>query len=362
VATLAGNFNSLPNELILKIAFILPITDIIALRDASYFLLPILQSRIKPSSYLRSRGPFSNTENLIKVIAAHNAVLSGSRALDYFIPGSTSESSDWDFYVPSTPSSVIAVKTALKYLGFQFQTYLSRAVNIIRKESSVTLGRGHIISIAYKAYYSQHTFWSKEHTLLVGYILKRYPVLGNISLQLQPNSSIRWIDSIFPTTIYKDGTTSVVQSSENNLDNYSDSLSAKVIYGLAYMQGQEVPVQLIVGRIDPRRDISSNHFPPTVFKTIFSFYASHVQYILTKDTALYIYYTLALRKRAYRWFVPEIIYNKAEAAVQKYISRGYQFITAETESNLRSAQDKDTYYIGFSGSSTAGVQQIKGLR
>lgn len=158
MVTLAGNFDRLPNELILYISFMLPITDVMAFRDASYLSLPILRNRIKPSRYLQNRGPFIHTENLLEVMATHNAVLSGSRALEYFIPGSTTESSDWDFYVPSTPSSVMGVKMALEHSGVRFQTCLSRAANIMRKESAATLSRGHIISIAYEAYYSQPTF------------------------------------------------------------------------------------------------------------------------------------------------------------------------------------------------------------
>jgi hypothetical protein len=362
MATLAGSFNVLPNELILYISFMLPITDVIALRDASYLSIPILQSRIKPSRYLQSRGPFVGTENLFNVMETHNAVLSGSRALEYFIPGSTGTFSDWDFYVPSTPSSVAAVKTALEHSGVEFQTCLSRAANIMRKESAAILSRGHIVSIAYEAYYSQHTFWSKEHILIVECILKRYPMLSDISVHLRLNGSIRWIEGILPLLIPRDGATSVAQSMENDLDNYSGRLAAKVIHGVAWKRGKEVPVQLIVGKIDPRKDFTSDHFPPTVFKSIFAFYASHVQCILAKDAAPHMYYTLALNKRAYRWFVPEIIQNKAEAAVQKYILRGYQFIKAKTKSNLRSAQDEEACYIDFSGSSTTCVQQIKGLR
>lgn len=362
MATLAGDFDLLPNELILYISFMLPITDVMALRDASYLSLPVLQSRIKPSRYLQNKGPFVHTENLFKVMATHNALLSGSRALDYFIPGSTTESSDWDFYVPSTPSSVIVVKMALEHSGVRFQTCLSRAVDIMRKQSAATLSRGQIVSIAYEAYYSQPIFCSEEHMLIVGCILREYPMLSDMSVHLRLNGSIRWIEGIFPISIQKNGATSVVQSPENDLDNYSGSLSAKVIHGVSRKRGREVPVQLIVGKIDPRRDFGSDQFPPTVFKSIFSFYASHVQCMLTKDAALHMYYTLALSKMAYRWFVPEIIQNKAEAAVQKYISRGYQFINAGTENNLRSAQDRDACYIDFGGSGTACLQQIKGLR
>ncbi|KAH6705908.1 hypothetical protein EV126DRAFT_179272 [Verticillium dahliae] len=66
----------------------------------------------------------------------------------------------------------------------------------------------------------------------------------------------------------------------------------------------------------------------TVLRSLFSFYASHVQCFLAKHAAFHMYYKLALEKTAYQWQVPECVRETADAAVHKYQSHGYELKTA----------------------------------
>ncbi|KFA60163.1 hypothetical protein S40285_09706, partial [Stachybotrys chlorohalonatus IBT 40285] len=250
--TKEGLFEELPNELILQIAGLLPITDVLPLKSATYNSIQILEWRIQPSEYLKSTGPFINADDLMDVMAKHGAAVSGSRTLAYFLPGSAVNTSDWDIYVPPIPTSVMAVKNDLDHSGVTFESCLQRAARQLQK-GSVFLTANQMISIVHKANHLKRA-WLPQEQAVVDAIRRRYPALRNIG------------------------------------------------------------------------------------QSIFSFYASHVQCILTKHVAFHMYYTLAAQNTAYTWRVPQVLKGKAEAAIQKYKQRGFQFTTAPNGAdwNLRS--------------------------
>jgi hypothetical protein len=106
----------------------LPIKDVLALEAATYNSIPVIRTRTDPCEYLEQKGPFVNASDLLRVMSLYGAVLSGSRALDWFVPGSATKTSDWDFYVPNVPSAISAVKGALEKSGVVFQTCLTQQV------------------------------------------------------------------------------------------------------------------------------------------------------------------------------------------------------------------------------------------
>lgn len=103
---LTGSFKLLPHELVLQLTTLLPIADVLSLNLATYNSMHMLSKRIDPAEYLKSVGPFQHAGDLLEVMAQHGAVLSGSRAFDYFVPGSTANNSDWGFYIPPVFTSV----------------------------------------------------------------------------------------------------------------------------------------------------------------------------------------------------------------------------------------------------------------
>ncbi|KAH6868985.1 hypothetical protein B0T10DRAFT_595985 [Thelonectria olida] len=363
--TPTGLFELLPNELVLYLATLMPIEDVVSLQDATHNLIPVLVERIDPSRYLQSIGPFTNIPELLEVMATHGAVLSGSRALEYFVPGSCTHKSDWDFYVPSVPCSVTAVKNALEQSGVMFESTLAWAARKLRQETTVVLSRSQIVSIAYEAFSSARS-WSTEQRKVINSIHHLYPALTDMGLHIRKDGSVRWIDDIIPILIQECGSATFLEPREARTHGYPENVAAKVLSGIARRNGRTVSVQLVVGAIDSRMASVTEGLSRTVFGSIFTFYGSHVQCILTKHVAFHMYYRLAAEKRAYRWQIPEPIRERAEDAVEKYVSRGFRFTTASQndEWTFRSAQDNDSFFIELDTHQyySPPLSQVKELR
>ncbi|KAJ3453438.1 hypothetical protein MRS44_017685 [Fusarium solani] len=346
--TQTGLFELLPNEIILHLVTLLPIADVISLKRATHDLMPVLVERIDPSRYLQSTGPFSSSAELLEVMARHGAVLSGSRALEYFVPGSSTYDSDWDFYVPPILSSVTAVKNALENSGVTFESSLAWAARKLREKSAVVLNQNQIVSIAYEAFFNAGP-WSMEQQTVIDSVRYMCPELRDITMHIRKDGSVRWIEDLIPIFIREGGRVTFLEPHEAISHGYPENIAAKVLSGSAHRDGRMVSVQLVVGAVDSRMTSITEGLSQTVFGSIFSFYGSHVQCILSKHVALHMYYRLAAEKSALRWQVPEAIREKAEDAVEKYASRGFRFTTASDndEWTFRSAQDNDSFLIEF---------------
>ncbi|KAH7363565.1 hypothetical protein B0T11DRAFT_329526 [Plectosphaerella cucumerina] len=345
VPTPTGLFELLPNELIVAVARLLPITDVLALKRATRGFLPVLAHRIDPSEYLQWAGPFSHCDKLLETMATHGAVLSGSRALDYFVPGSTTKASDWDFYVRPTVSSVLAVKEALERSGVVFESCLARAARTWRDESSVALAQNQIISVAYKASLAHEQ--PPDSQVVFDAVHEAHPELKNMAPLVRADGSVRWLRHLTPILIDSTGSGSPLTPWEPRDQLYPRHFAAKVLFGSARKGVKAVSVQLVIAAVDARQITISEPLLQTVLHTIFSFYGSHVQCLLTKHVALHMYYGMALEKSAYRWHVPAGNRNKADAGVRKYVSRGFDFKTAPEDDRweLRSAQDDESCLV-----------------
>lgn len=95
-SALLGFFKRLPAEVILAFLELLLMKDVLSLKDATYNVMSVFRKRIDPSEYLQANGPFTNASGLLEAMSTHGAVLSGSRALEWFVPGSIGETPDWD--------------------------------------------------------------------------------------------------------------------------------------------------------------------------------------------------------------------------------------------------------------------------
>ncbi|KAH7124428.1 hypothetical protein EDB81DRAFT_912830 [Dactylonectria macrodidyma] len=73
------------------------------------------QSRIDPVTYLSKT--FMHPVTLMSAMFDSGYVISGSRALEFFIPGSITPQSDWDFYVPGYKESVADTINVLALCG-----------------------------------------------------------------------------------------------------------------------------------------------------------------------------------------------------------------------------------------------------
>ncbi|KAF4463413.1 hypothetical protein FALBO_9758 [Fusarium albosuccineum] len=364
--TPTGPFELLPNEIILQLVALLPMADVVSFKHATHNLMPVLAERIDPSRYLQSTGPFANSPELLEVMARHGAVLSGSRALEYFVPGSSTHDSDWDFYVPPVLPSIMAVKNALENSGVTFESNLESAARKLREKSAVILSPNQIISIAYEAFFNKSS-WSMEQQIVINSVRYMYPALKDMTMHVRENGSVDWMSDLVPIFIREGGRATFLQRDEEITYGYPETIAAKVLSGTARRNGRAVSVQLVVGAIDPRMTSIADGLSQTVFGSILSFYGSHVQCILSKHVALHLYYRLASEKSAFRWQVPEAIRQRAEDAVKKYASRGFRFMTAsdkEEEWTFRSTQDSDSFLVELDAREhyLPALSQIKDLR
>ena len=74
--------------------------------------LEAYKERKNPIRYLRPH--FTNPKGLLNIIAESNAYILGSRATDYFMPGSTKPHSDFDFYVQADIKSIFRMLSKMK--------------------------------------------------------------------------------------------------------------------------------------------------------------------------------------------------------------------------------------------------------
>jgi hypothetical protein len=352
-STPTGLFGLLPNEVLFILLDLLPITDVLSLKWATYSLLQVLESRVDLVQYFQDKGPFVDASDLLETMSKHGAVLSGSRALDWFVPRSATIASDWDFYVPPEPTAIASVKRALERSGVSFETCLTQAARKLQSEFSVSLNRNQLVSIAYEGYLHSNS-WQCNENIVLEAVYRTYPVLRDISPYMQPDGSLSWIVDLLPISIRRDGISinrngisSGVQEGIQE-DNCYDHVAPTVLSGTAQKFDRTVSVQLVVGALDPRRQWAAEPAPlfQSVLRSVFRFYGSHVQCILTKHAAVHMYYELAIEKMAYQWQVPEVIRDRADAAVQKYMRRGFQFMTApEDEDMCRTALDDGSCFI-----------------
>ena len=74
--------------------------------------LEAYKERKNPMRYLRPH--FTNPKGLLDAIAESNAYISGSRAADYFVPGSAEPHSNFDFYIQADVKSIFRMLSKMK--------------------------------------------------------------------------------------------------------------------------------------------------------------------------------------------------------------------------------------------------------
>lgn len=82
----------------------------------------ILRHRLNPLRYLSP--VFEDPVFLLKAMTSTGSIISGSRALEYFVPGSVDEDSDWDFYTAACLDSIGPMASCLETLGVKWDSYI----------------------------------------------------------------------------------------------------------------------------------------------------------------------------------------------------------------------------------------------
>ena len=91
--------------------------------------------RLSVVNYLAKHfGGSSQGRALLVAMASFGVVLSGSRSLDYFIPGAARSDSDWDLYIPKEVNSIYGFMDRLASLGLvRWETTTDRVDRQLRQ-------------------------------------------------------------------------------------------------------------------------------------------------------------------------------------------------------------------------------------
>jgi hypothetical protein len=321
----SGLFARLPVELLSLLMKYLPITAVLSLQEATYHSLYIFETRTDPCQYLQD-GPFSHPQDLLDTMWDHDALITGSQALNWFISLSTEMDSDWDVIVPATPAAVTAVKRALERSGVRFETCLNRVAKRIKRDASTQISPQEIISIADYALKYPHTAINDIEFEVIKIVLTTYPHLRSYESLHSINPIKIWLRNSGCSNPRKDQTYSY-----NTMD---------VLQGSAKKNGRLVKVQLIIVRLP----LYLNRQQALLYYILHS-YGSHTQCFLSRDIAVHLYYKLAVERKAYSWQVEKHVQKNADLGIEKYERRGFQFLEAKEERVIRNPFDEHAVFL-----------------
>lgn len=277
------------------------------------------------SEFGRLAGPlfyfeqtFNHPVTLMSAMFDTGCILSGSRALEYFVPGSISPHSDWDFYVPGYKESVYDMVNALGRCGVVWHLEADEITKSLLSDGFAIVGTRQMQCI---------NSWTRgidpdSAIELVG--REVYEMVGEFEYlydkALQDGTPLcTTYKVIFDPQRTKLEPMGSVIPTENHW-HYDDPSggSFSILHGhVETLRGPE-PIQLIIG------SYWSN--VRSCLSFIKSFYASHVQCFVGGWCAGHMYFRQARRKEAILW---KTCFNqkadKISLAKNKYQERGYTF-------------------------------------
>ncbi|KAF2864269.1 hypothetical protein K470DRAFT_291976 [Piedraia hortae CBS 480.64] len=211
--------------------------------------------------------------------------LSGPRSLEYFVPGSSSEDSDWDFYVPHSPEHKGELILALQGLGVH---WLGRKDEIL----AVALGEdGGTMKIEYESLVYPRRNGSLNYiTQLTG-------------LQFTWAASELARDCKVLLSVEKIGDELWVSKSDR-CDYYSGLDLFYLLRGSLTYRKKTMPVQLMI----------DNRINKATYRVPLKLHSSCVQSFIGAHCACYMYDELASRCESYAWVDHE---NNADTKLER---------------------------------------------
>lgn len=311
--------------------------DALALKEAFPGDLSVnkcYQSRIDPVAYLSKT--FMHPVTLMSAMFDSGCVISGSRALEFFIPGSITPQSDWDFYVPGYKESVADMINVLALCGVTWDLEGDAIVSALTQSGTVEVAVRTMEALA--SWMSQLD--AATATTLMGESL--YQVLSAFLRSTRSSCDKSYTVSIDPDNQVV-VTPNQFLPDERPVDSatYKDSAgqSFNLLRGSIMTSTGTQPVQLIVGC----------HYSGvrSCLSFIKDFYASHVQCFISGWCASHLYYADASAGKAFLWQRPEMS-AAVETAIVKYQKRGFEFFPApKTSPTLRRLKDSRGMFLDY---------------
>ncbi|CAK7272929.1 hypothetical protein SEPCBS57363_005395 [Sporothrix epigloea] len=343
-------------EIVAHIAKFLNAGDAVSFGATSRRNREISLARLDPERYLMRT--FKNVRYLLVSMTEHACVLSGSRALEYFVPGAiegpgndksgADTLSDWDFLVPCVKSSVYGMMDALSRCGVEWQHPLTEILELLEKPYGTTA----YLAIARFNYYdpSIHTSALPEGTPYIIFDLfaelRRFAETdGRPADQDWVAVSLIDIDQGFQMSLltFSDmvdqkrnpltglplgpGETFDVSNHEHGT-SYSSMSGKPINFFNGYITppgGLRQKVQLFQCHNCDKDDVKNKSSTPLEY-IIDTYYATHVQCFISGWSAGHFYYDLASQKLSLAWETSSR--ERLQKCVAKYRSRGFRFFLA----------------------------------
>jgi len=287
-----------------------------------------IAERWNPAVYLSQH--FRDGQNrgagisLLQTMTNCGMILSGSRALEYFLGGLADESSDWDFYVPAVGRNVYMAIKGLEDVGVVFQTTLDRVKRKMEaRKANIVLTFPDLVALQIER--AEHSDDQVVQRLLPHETLRemmdwmvhqRYARLQLVGeeyvLKEEPDRTFHSDDRGHDTDSYDRGMVIIHGVTKGNVDH--DIAPTKV--------------QLIVdhrGSFWREGDVNVLEGASSVYSSILRFHSSVVQCFLTGFAAAHLYHTSLDDNKAIAWDLAQesaIVQSTSRQAIVKYTARG----------------------------------------
>jgi hypothetical protein len=338
----------LPQETLDNIFSYLNIRDRILATDqedthsSSYNMLSAKDTTISVSLYLGQH--FTDPYNLLSSMLLTDTLISGSRVLEYYVPGSIGDYSDWDFYISDDKKKIYNFMQGAEKSGIKWMTpeeAMEHKFSSDNPHISVTFR-----DIPYLLMRFDTIVDGEQKDKLLD---KLTYIVGNISIDTTGIMEGPAIKSFAQDVILEDGRKKTIVVCRSDYDDF------KIINGMLDAHGKKTPIQLIITHI-------------SVFETILRFAHSAVQCVITGFCAAHLYAADTYNKQSYIW-ANGVYTDSTQRSIDKYTERGfnltrsiqlekkYSYITNDV---IRVMGDADTHIVDIApcvtGSSISGLK------
>jgi hypothetical protein len=256
------------------------------------FFSSLFQDRISMNLYLGQH--FSDSEGLLKCMLINDIYLSGSRALNYFVPGSIDDNSDWDFYSQSTGNEVFRFMEFMKTIGVKWMTSMEWFTEKLENDECVS-------GITAKQIKNLRAMMAANVPDKITFdAIHKLTVQSKIYENTDEEFTIKVKNSKGKDKIF------IVRH-----DIYANF---DIIYGTFSDHGKTQRIQLMIGSQG--------------LQTIMRFYTSVVQCVITGFCAAHMYAKDAYNRQSRLWVAQEnhpISAKKTKDSQEKYEKRGFVF-------------------------------------
>jgi hypothetical protein len=261
-------------------------------QQKTIFFKRLFEDRISMNLYLGQH--FSDSQGLLKCMLINDIYISGSRALDYFVPGSTDENSDWDFYTGTDNNQVFRFMEFMKSIGIIWLTMIDWFTEKLEDDECVS-------GITAKQIRNLHTMTLSD----VG-----NRTVFNAIYKLAAEGEVY-------ERIHEEFTITVKNSKGKDktfILRHDIYANFNIIYGTFNDHGKTQRVQLMIGT--------------ELLGTIVRFYTSAVQCVITGFCAAHMYAKDAYNRQSRLWLAQQdhpISAKKTRDSRKKYEKRGFMF-------------------------------------